>query len=143
MKKEPLSPPLRRLRKLRERMAQEKIEALLVGSLPNVHYLTGFSGTAGVLLVTLRSSVFFTDARYDLRAHQEVQGSRVVITKGGNFLAALKWASRTKQARLGFESDSVSFGSYQRIRQLIVDKRLVPTSGMVESCRIQKDEAEI
>lgn len=143
MEKETLSPPLRRLRKLRERMAREKIEALLVGSLPNVHYLTGFSGTAGVLLVTLRNSVFFTDARYDLRAHQEVQGSRVVIAKGGNFQAALRWAARTKQARMGFESDSVSFSSYQNILQTIVNKRLVPTTGMVESLRIQKDEAEI
>ena len=143
MKQETLSPPLRRLRKLREHMAQEKIEALLVGTLPNVHYLTGFSGTAGVLLVTLRNAVFFTDARYDLRAHQEVQGSRVVIAKGGNFLAAVKWAARTQLTRLGFESESVTFSSYLKIRQLIVNKRLVPTAGMVEALRIRKDEAEI
>ena len=143
MKKESLAPALRRLRKLRERMAQKKIDALLVVSLPNVHYLTGFSGSAGVLLVTLRNSILFTDSRYNLQAHREVRGSRVVIAKGGSFAAAVRWTSRTKPGRLGFESESISFSSYQNLRELTVNKKLVPTVKLVESLRIQKDTAEI
>ena len=143
MKNESFASALRRLSNLRERLAQKKIDALLVVSLPNVHYLTGFSGSAGVLLVTLRNSILFTDSRYDLQAQREVCGSRVVIAKGGALAAAVKWAARTKPGRLGFESESISFGSYRNLRELIVNKKLVPTVRLVESLRMQKDKAEI
>ena len=70
------SPYRLRLGKVQKRLEEGRLEALLVTSLPNVHYLTGFSGTAGILLVTLRDSVFFTDPRYDLQAHEQVEDSR-------------------------------------------------------------------
>ena len=132
-----------RLAKLRQRLAEERLEALLVTSLPNVHYLTGFSGSAGVLLVTSGDSILFTDPRYDLQAHEQVRESRVVITPRDALATAAKRWNRSRVRRLGIESGAVSFETHQRLRQLLPKKRLVPTAGWVETLRIEKDEAEI
>lgn len=124
-------------------MEKQRIDTLLVSSLPNVHYLTGFSGSAGALLVTGRNSWLFTDSRYDLQAHQEVRGSRVMIVKGDGLAAAAKWCRKSRQSSVAFESDAVSFATHRRLRELIPQKRLVPAAGLVESLRMEKDEAEI
>ena len=141
---QPDPPPYRlRLAQLRKRLEEKRLEALLVTSLPNVHYLTGFSGTAAVLLVTLRDSVFFTDPRYDLQAHEQVQESRVVIVPGDALAAVARRVNRTRFTRLGFESGTVSFQLHRRLRELLPTKRLVATDGWIETLRIEKDEGEI
>ena len=136
-------PYLGRLAKVRDSLARERIDALLVSSLPNVHYLTGFTGSAGALLVSLTNSSLFTDSRYDLQAHQEVNTSHVKIVKGEAFIAAAKLARRKRVGRLGLEGDSVTFKAFQRLRELVPNQRLVPVAGLVESLRIEKDEEEI
>jgi Xaa-Pro aminopeptidase len=139
----PLSPYMTRIEKLRERMAGQRIEALLVSSLPNVHYLTGFSGSAGAVLVTPRSSSLFTDPRYDLQARQEVADSRVLIVKGEALGAAAKMVRRGREKRLGFENHAISYETYRRLRELLPNKRLVAAGSLVESLRMEKDEGEI
>jgi Xaa-Pro aminopeptidase len=135
-----------RLAKVRERLAAERLDALLVSSLPNVQYLTGFSGTEsgdGVVLLTQRNSILFTDSRYDLQAHEEVRDSQVKIVKGGALANAAKWSRRSRERRLGFEGDAISFGTSRKLRELLPQKRLVAVSGLVEKLRMVKDEEEI
>lgn len=142
--KRPLTAPyLFRLENLRRRLAAERLEALFVTSLPNVHYLTGFSGSFGGLLLTLGKSIFFTDPRYDTQAHEEVQDSRVVIVTGDPLAAAAKQAARLSSPRLGFESGALSVETYQKLRALLPQKRLVAKSGLVETLRLVKEEGEI
>ncbi len=70
-----------RIRKLRNRMAEEKIEALLLTHGPDVRYLCGFTGSNAVLLLLPRSAVLLTDGRYTAQAREESSGVRVVIGK--------------------------------------------------------------
>jgi Xaa-Pro aminopeptidase len=145
MKKQKTSACAARLAKLRLRMAEERVDSLLISSLPNVQYLTGFSGTEpgdGAVLVMLGGSQLFTDSRYDLQAHEEVRDSRVRIVKGGAFLAAARLSKRSR-GRVGFESGAVSYGGYQKLVQVIGGKRLAPLAGLVEALRMEKDEEEI
>ena len=137
------SPYRIRLAKLRKRLEERRLEALLVTSLPNVHYLTGFSGTAGILWVTLRDSVLVTDPRYDLQAHEQVQESQVVIVPGDALATVTRRANRGRLSRVGFEGGAVSFLTRQRLRELLPKKRLVATDSWVETLRIEKDEGEI
>jgi Xaa-Pro aminopeptidase len=75
----------KRLRRLRQAMARSGWEALLVTHLPDVRYLCGFTGSNGVIAVTARRAVLFTDGRYTAQAKEEVQsaasGFRIVIGK--------------------------------------------------------------
>ena len=134
---------IKRLARLRARMDEENIGALLVIALPNVQYLTGFSGSAGALLVTASQSTFFTDTRYDLQVREEVRDSRVVIAKEYAGVAAAKQAARLRGRRVGIEADTLPFAAYQRMKELLPKKRLVPTQGFVEVLRMEKDEGEI
>ena len=61
-----------RLGRLRERFGPAEIDALLVTKLANVRYLTGFTGSAAVLLVGPGSALFVTDGRYAQRSHEEL-----------------------------------------------------------------------
>ena len=137
------SPYSLRLAKLHEHLAGKKLQVLLVSFLPNVHYLTGFSGSAGLLLATPGASILFTDSRYDLQAHEEVKGSRVAIVKGDLLASAAKWVPKERGARIGFESQVVSFQAHQKLRNLLPGKRLVATAGLVELLRMEKEEGEI
>src|SRR5215472_5934623 len=67
--------------KLREHLATTRFDGLLVSHLPNIRYLCGFTGSAGLLLIEPGGSVFFTDVRYDTQAHAEVKWARVVIAR--------------------------------------------------------------
>jgi len=124
-------------------MAEQELGGMLVSSLPNVQYLTGFSGSAGALLVTEDRSVFFTDSRYDIQARQEVKGSRVQIVKREALGAAAAWAALHRLRRLGFEAGTVSFQAHRRLRELIPRAKLVRTLGLVETLRVEKDPGEI
>ena len=57
---------------LQQRMAAEKLDAFVVGVGPNVRYLTGFTGSNGVMVMLSGGAVFFTDPRYQIQAAQEV-----------------------------------------------------------------------
>jgi Xaa-Pro aminopeptidase len=124
-------------------MVKEKVDALVVTFLPNVQYLTGFSGSAGALLVTSTNSIFFTDTRYDLQVREEVRDSQVVIAKESAGVAAAKQAARLRVKRVGMEADTLPYAGHQRLKELLPSKKLVPTRGWVETLRIEKDEREI
>src|ERR1041385_9415641 len=89
-----------RQRKLREHFATTQFDALLISHLPNIRYLCGFSGSAGLLLVEDSQSVFFTDVRYDTQAHEEVKAAKVVIAKKAILTALADWL-RERRRRAG------------------------------------------
>src|SRR5579871_2249467 len=88
--------------KLREHVATTRFDGLLVSHLPNIRYLCGFTGSAGLLLVEEAGSVFFTDVRYDTQAHEEVKGAKVVIARKSLLEALCDFLTiRRKRARGG------------------------------------------
>jgi Xaa-Pro aminopeptidase len=125
-----------------------RIEAMLVTHLPNIRYLCGFTGSAGVLLVlaTPRTTgaVFYTDGRYTQQAADEVQAARVVIARKGALVEACERASRSRIKALGVESEHLSHASYRHLGQLLRGRtRLKPLAGAVEQLRLIKDQEEI
>src|SRR4051795_7943505 len=95
----------RRQAALRDQLAKIRVDALLITHLPNLRYLCGFTGSAGVLAIHAGKPVFFTDGRYTEQAHAEVQGARVVIAKAGALMAAAKWASKRGMRLIGVEAN--------------------------------------
>ena len=74
-------PPDRRLERqaaLRRALEAEGLDGLLVTHLPNIRYLTGFSGSAALLLVRHDTTILVTDFRYAAQATQEA-GSVAVV----------------------------------------------------------------
>lgn len=137
---------LGRQHRLVAQLVEKRLAGILVTHLPNVRYLSGFTGTAGVLAITAGKkpkSAFFTDGRYTEQAQAEVQGATVVIAKKGTLREASAWLARhtAANARVGFEADHCSFAAYQALRKVPIRWR--PTSQLIESLRAIKEPAEI
>jgi Xaa-Pro aminopeptidase len=136
--------------KLRQRLASGGMDALLVSHLPNVRYLCGFTGSAGLLLVAETGSVFFTDVRYDVQAREEVKGAKVVIARSGLVGALAEWVaaqrkkSGTKQWTLGIEAEHLTVAERKRLADgLPSGLRLKNTAALVERARMVKDDGEL
>jgi Xaa-Pro aminopeptidase len=119
----------------------ERVDRLLVSSLPNIRYLTGFTGSNALLLVEPDSATFYTDGRYTTQAVEEVRGAKVRVPKKGIWQTALA-RLKSKRGQTGFDSN-VSFALYRKIQEALGEKRLRHASGLVERLRLVKDEAEI
>ena len=123
-------------------------DALLVTHLPNILYLCGFTGTAGVLLLQVsdggHKATFYTDGRYDQQAHAEVKSAKVVVGKKAAFAEGCEGAQKAKVRTLGFEAEHLSYSAYKQIGLTVRGKtRLKPAAGLVEQLRLIKDADEI
>ena len=137
-----------RLKRLQSVLAEQRLDALLVVSLPNIRYLCGFTGSAAVLVVAQDTCHFFTDGRYAEQAREEVQGAKIkvspkaALTAAGEWLAAAgkKWARK----RLGTEGDHLSLADGSRLRKMLGPGiRLWQAPPLVERQRMVKDAEEI
>jgi len=131
-----------RLNRLREAMAKGKLDGLLITHLPNIFYLTGFSGTAGALAVTGDALLFSTDGRYRLQARHEVNKIRTRIGQDAVHEAAA-WLTRSGARRVGFEASRLTHAVALSIKQRHARLRWTAGQGWVEGLRESKDESEL
>jgi Xaa-Pro aminopeptidase len=118
-------------------------QALFVTALPNVRYLTGFTGSNAGLLLTADRALLFTDPRYQTQAPQE-SDCEVKIAKGPLISGVTKWLKRLRIQRLAFEQNRISFDEYTQLKQSALPRiRLKPLAGVVETLRMIKSPAEI
>jgi Xaa-Pro aminopeptidase len=140
---------LARQRTLRELLSTTRYDALLINHLPNIRYLCGFTGSAGLLLVTASNGVFFTDVRYDTQGREEVKGAKVVIADKTPLSAAAEWIGRLRKRKskpwaLGIEGDHMTLAESKRLGDLLPSGvRLRNTSALVDRLRMVKDEQEL
>jgi Xaa-Pro aminopeptidase len=139
---------LARQKKLRERLASTGLDALLVSHLPNIRYLCGFTGSAGLLLVAETGSVFFTDVRYDTQGREEVKDAKVVIARKVLLNALAEWVgSRRKRSRswtIGIESEHLTVAERKRLADVLPScVRLRSAPPLVERVRMVKDADEL
>ncbi len=136
-----------RLPRLRARLGEAACDALLVTNLANIAYLTGFTGSAGLLLVLADRLVLATDGRYEHQSAEQLAAAGVeaefVIGQTPAQQEVLS-AAASGVGRLGLEAASVTWA---RQRAFAADwfagAELVPTSGVVEELRRVKDAGEI
>src|SRR5258706_12297241 len=94
--------PLARQAALRALIAAADLDGLMVSSPANIRYLTGFTGSAGVLVVALRRSVLVTDFRYASQAPAEVgAGAEVRIERTSVWEGVRQGLAAPDQRRIG------------------------------------------
>jgi len=117
---------------------------LLVTSLTNITYLTGFRGSAGAALFNSREGILWVDPRYTLQAQEEARGVDVIEERKGLHKAVARWLKTNKVRNLGYEETHLNCADFSRLRQ---DARqgikFLPTTGLVEKLRAVKDEDEV
>ena len=124
-------------------LAGRKLDALLVSSPANGRYLTGFTGSNGLVVLRPDTAVLFTDPRYKLQASEET-ACTVRVARGSLFLAVSRWLRGKGIRRLGVETGRLSHESFLSLEaQAPPGVRLVPIAGLVEGLRMVKSPREV
>jgi Xaa-Pro aminopeptidase len=131
--------------RLVELLSSDHLDLLLVTGLVNVRYLTGYTGSNGLVLVGPQTRVFVTDFRYVEQAKTEVDSSferkqdQLELYEG---IAASLPAG--DELRLGFDDTNLTVRQHARVRELLPERvQLVPAGGLVEQLRAVKEPDEI
>jgi Xaa-Pro aminopeptidase len=124
-------------------LAERKLDALLVAFSPNLRYLSGFTGSNGVLLILPGQSILFTDPRYQIQAAQE-SSCKVRIVKGPLVMDVLATLKKLGIERTGYEPARMTCDFYDSLHsRLPLRASLEPVQGWVEALRMVKSAEEI
>ena len=136
-----------RLPRLAARLGDLGCDGLHVTKLTNIRYLTGFTGSAGLLVVLPDESLLVSDGRYRNQSAEQVKASGVPVwIEIGRPAAQLDSIERVAKGlpRLGLEADDITWGAQQRLgRVLGQHTKLSAVANAVESLRMVKDEGEL
>ena len=125
------------------------MSGILVTHLPDVRYLSGFTGSSAALAVTRRAARLYTDGRYRTQAAGEVKAAKVEIVTGAPAVAAAQWLSAQPGVEnAGFDPAWTTVAELGRWKSGLVSKLrrkfLVPLEApLVETLRLVKDEDEL
>ncbi|MHC5227014.1 M24 family metallopeptidase [Enterococcus sp. LJL99] len=133
---------LARVNKLRALMKKNELAGFLVTSSYNLRYLTNFTGTAGLALITQDDAFFITDFRYTEQAAEQIDGYEIIKHNADIYGEVVKLIESKKLTNLAFEENFISFAEYSALEE-IIPCDLIPVAGMIEELREVKDEEEI
>ncbi|WP_053219242.1 M24 family metallopeptidase [Virgibacillus senegalensis] len=131
-----------KLDKIRQELKDQNLDALLITSEKNRRYISGFTGTAGVVLVSAEKALFITDFRYTEQASEQVKGFDIIEHKQPIHQEVAERVKKMGCRTLGFEKGDMTYGLYEQYRN-VTEAELVPTSGLVEKLRLIKSEEEL
>jgi Xaa-Pro aminopeptidase len=143
----------RRHQTIRAALAERHLDALVVTSLPNILYLTNFTGTSAIVIITADRVECLTDSRYVTemeRLQRELPALELTNVDGAYDVTLVERLTALPLARIGFEAGHLTVARHAWItttleRSLEQPSRvaLVATEGMVERSRVRKDDYEI
>lgn len=138
-----------RMDRLRTQLDVAHCDAVLVTNLVNIRYLTGFTGSAALLLIEPSGALLVTDGRYREQAAEELDAAGAAVelvvpeTLAGQQVAVAARAAG-RAWRVGLEAENVSWDAQRRYAtDWFPDAELIPTTELIETLRLRKDDAEI
>ncbi|MBI5285539.1 MAG: aminopeptidase P family protein [Chloroflexi bacterium] len=138
-----------RVQRLRRALEKHELDGALISNAQNRRYLSGFTGSAGYLLVTADDAVIATDFRYYEQSASQAPDFRLHKTVGGfdGWAPALFGGLAGK--KVAFEAGDMTVATHQQLKKSLAAlpeaerPALVPTPNLVESLRLFKEPAEI
>ncbi len=133
-----------RLEALLARLDRDNLDALVVSHPANIRYLTGFSGTSGVLLVTGKGAVFVTDFRYETQSKDEIGTlARIVIDGTGAWERLVKLIPEYGVRSVGYEAHVLTVREADRLAADKLPCHFCPVADHVEALRAVKAPEEV
>ena len=137
-----------RLGHLRKKLEDRELDALLISAPENRRYISGFTGSAGYLMVSHHNAVLATDFRYVEQAEKQAPNFQV-IRAGSDWTWFLDLLKECTMKRIGFEGHQITVSTYRQITEALKDfseaevPSLLATTGIVEALRTLKDQEEL
>jgi len=132
-----------RLDKVRSSLIELHLDALIVTSLQDIRYLSGFSGSTALVLIRHDNAYIFLDFRYLTQAKEEVVGFEVKSVTSPAWNALTDCAKEGEVKRLGFVPSELSFEQYGKLEEKRKGMELVPTVSPIGPLRMIKDLGEV
>ncbi|SEO30673.1 Xaa-Pro aminopeptidase [Amphibacillus marinus] len=127
---------------LKQAIEKQDLDALIITNAFNRRYISGFTGSAGVVIVTKTEQLFVTDFRYVEQAAKQAVDFEIIQHKQAIVTEIATQLSKRKLKKIGFEQTDLTYANYQAYNSA-VEGELVPTSGIVEQLRTIKTEEEL
>jgi Xaa-Pro aminopeptidase len=132
-----------RIEKLRKMMTEQHLDAMLITTPYNLHYITGFTGTEGMAIITLDKQFFVTDSRYTQQVASEAPDFELWQNRGPIFDEIPKILSMVNPVNMGFE-DKMDYRAYLKLEEVVpVTTDLTATTDLIEGIRELKDAREM
>ncbi|MED4204372.1 M24 family metallopeptidase [Neobacillus mesonae] len=133
---------MEKLTKLREEFAAYGIDGVLITSPYNRRYISNFTGTAGVVLISANHAQFITDFRYVEQAAKQCEGFEVIKFSDTIPKEVAEQVKKLGIKKLGFEEDYLTYSLF-KVYEEELKAELVPIAGVIEKLRLIKTDAEI
>lgn len=132
-----------RIATLRSELSARSLDAMLVTHIQHIRYLTGFSGSAGLLLVTPGESLFITDFRYKSQIANELAPSvNAVIDRTPHDY--LKNESKINRGMtVGFQESYLSVAGFQALKKKFRGTKFQTTEGLISDLVATKTPEEV
>ncbi|HEY3367636.1 MAG TPA: Xaa-Pro peptidase family protein [Symbiobacteriaceae bacterium] len=132
-----------RLQALRSHLAERRLDGIMITKPENRAYLSGFTGSAGTLLISEEHACLVTDFRYVEQATSQAPDFQILKPDATIGALVAKLCDDYHVKRLGFEGDFLTVDEYHLTEQLHAGRELISVSGLVEGLRMIKDETEV
>ncbi len=138
-----MSETKQRIARVRDELAELEIDALVVWQPHNRRYLSGFTGTTGILVITADQARMITDSRYFGQVERECPEFQLDRVDSAAYETLAGVLSELGVERPGFEAATVTVAELQRLEEAVPDVEWIPTKGVVESHRAVKSPQEL
>ncbi|MEO5931600.1 MAG: Xaa-Pro peptidase family protein [Candidatus Kapaibacterium sp.] len=133
-----------RLTQLSDQLKEASLDAILITYLPHIRYLTGFSGSAGVLLVTSAGrAVFITDFRYQEQIATELSPGVEGVIDRAPYQRLVADGLVAPGMSVGFQETHVTVAALDGLKKAFKRVKLEKTGAMVDDLTMIKTDAEI
>lgn len=133
---------MQQLNKIKKELETKQLDAILITNPINRRYVTGFTGTAGVAIISKNEDLFITDFRYIEQATEQAKEFTIVEHKQAIEKEINKQLKNLGIHKLGFEEDDITYATFKQFQHhFTVD--LIPVSGLIEEIRLIKSPEEI
>ncbi|MDQ1145087.1 Xaa-Pro aminopeptidase [Bacillus sp. SORGH_AS 510] len=133
---------MEKIEKLRSNFSSNGIDGMLITSPFNRRYISNFTGSSGVVLISAEKALFITDFRYIEQASKQCEGFEIIKFSGSVPEEVAQQAKKLGIQKLGFEEDFLTYSSF-KVYDKEIEAELVPISGVIEKLRLIKTDAEI
>ncbi|MGZ0171580.1 MAG: M24 family metallopeptidase [Planctomycetales bacterium] len=133
------------IERLQEALVERDLPAVVISNLPAIYWLTGFTGSFGLVVVTRNSGVFLTDSRYTIQAAEQCSDLPVdsfrTPQKAEEFLA--DHVARLGVSKLAFDRNHVTVATLEKWTAALSGVELLPTDDPIDDLRMIKSAEEV
>ncbi len=134
----------KRIATLRKKIKANNLDGMIITHLDYIRYLTGFTGSAGLLVVGPKSADFFTDFRYNDQAKAQVKGAKVNIVQGDTIEGLKDHTDLAKKnMRYGIDGAHVTMEQHNKLRHIWPDVLLPKAEDLLAELGWVKEKVEL